>query len=125
MNVQLAALTISLFQILLDAGIERAYAIELVSDTAWHVYKRWGRIGQFLTRILPRSLTKPLQNDVDVARHAKDGTFALGFPFDAPGYVAHYVPMKGTAAFDMIHCPVAEVSAVTRQSTSVELPGAI
>ena len=110
MNVQFSALTLSLFQVLLDAGIERPYAVELVSDTTWHVYKQLGRFVQLLTRILPRSVTKPMQNDADVARHVEqDGTFALGFPFTAPGYIAHYIPMHGAAGFDMVRCPVAQI----------------
>ena len=110
MNVQLAAITISLFQVLLETGIERTYAIELISDMTWQPYAQLGRLNRVLTRILPRALTKPLQNEADVARHVqKDGTFALGFPFNAPGYIAQYVPMKGAAAFDMIRCPVAQV----------------
>lgn len=108
MNVKLAALTIAFFQVLLDAGIERAYAIELVSDTTWKVYRQWGRIGQFLTRILPRSLLKPMRTDL-ARRIQKDGTLAQSFPFNAPGYIAKYVPMKDAIAFDMIRCPVAEV----------------
>ncbi len=110
MNVQLAALTISIFQVLLDAGIERAYAIELVADTTWKVYQQWGRIGQFLARILPKALTKPAGMEADPKRRIrKDGTFALTFPFNPPGYLAKYVPTKGAIGFDMIRCPVAEV----------------
>ncbi len=110
MNVQLAALTISLFQVLLDARIERAYAIELVSDTTWQVYRQWGRIGQFLDRVLPRALVKPMRNDTDLQRRVrKDGTVVLNFPFNPPGYLANYVPTKGAMGFDMIRCPVAQV----------------
>ncbi len=108
MNVKLAALTISMFQVLLDARIERAYAIELVSDTTWKIYRQWGRIGQFLVRILPKSLVKPMRTDL-ARRVQKDGTLVQSFPFNPPGYVAKYVPMKGAIAFDMIRCPVAEV----------------
>lgn len=110
MNVRLAALTLSMFQVLLEAGIERTYAIELVSDMTWNVYRQWVRLSRFALRILPESLTHPVRNDANVRRHVKkDGTFVLGFPFNAPGYIAWYVPMKGAAAFDMIRCPVAEV----------------
>jgi len=110
MNVKLAALTISLFQVLLDAGIERAYAIELVADTTWRVYQQWGRIGQFLGRLLPRALVKPMRDEADLRRRVrKDGTVALNFPFNPPGYLATYVPTKDAIGFDMIRCPVAQV----------------
>jgi hypothetical protein len=82
-DVKLAALTISIFQVLLDAGIERAYAIELVSDTTWKVYQQWGRIGQFLARILPKTFSKPAGMEADPKRRIrKEGTFALTFPFN-------------------------------------------
>jgi hypothetical protein len=110
MNVKLAALTISLFQVLLKAGIERAYAVELVADMTWGVYKQWGRIGRFFGRTLPQALMKPIPNDADLPRRVrKDGIVVLNFPFTSPGYIARYVPMKGAAAFDMVRCPVAEV----------------
>jgi hypothetical protein len=109
MNVKLAALTISIFQVLLDAGIKRMYAIELVSDTTRNVYKQWGRIGQFLARVLPKALIKPAGMEADPKRRIqKDGTFALTFPFNPPGYLARYVPTQGAIGFDMIRCPVAE-----------------
>lgn len=109
MNVQLAVLTISLFQALLDAGIKRAYAIELVSDTTWKVYQQWSRIGQFLERILPHApLALPASSAGLKSYLRKDGTFALGFPFNPPGYLARYAPTKGGIGFDMIRCPVAE-----------------
>jgi len=95
MNVQLAVLTISLFQVLLDAGIERAYAVELVSDTTWQVYWQWGRIGQFLDRVLTRAFVKPMRNEADPQRCVrKDGTVVLNFPFNPPGYLVRYVPTK-------------------------------
>ncbi len=110
MNVKLAALTISLFQVLLDAGIERAYAIKLVSDTTWQVYRQWGRLGQFLDRVLPRVLVKPMCNETDLKRSVrKGGTIVLNFPFNPPGYLANYVPTKGALGIDMIRCPVAQV----------------
>ena len=110
MNVQLAALTISFFQVLLEAGVERAYAIELVSDMTWKVYQQRSRMMQFLWHVLPRSLVKPVQNETDLKRRVrKDGTFALTFPFNPPGYIANYVPTKGAMGFDMMRCPVAEV----------------
>jgi hypothetical protein len=44
MNVRLACFTMSFFDALLAAGIERTYAIELVADAAWKVYRLWSAI---------------------------------------------------------------------------------
>ena len=41
MNVKLACFTMSFFNALLGIGTERAYAIELVADAAWRVYRLW------------------------------------------------------------------------------------
>jgi hypothetical protein len=39
MNVKLACFTMSFFNALLGIGTERTYAIELVADAAWRVYR--------------------------------------------------------------------------------------
>lgn len=43
-NVALAALTLSLLEALEEAGIERAYAIDLTGDTCWRFYRQWGLV---------------------------------------------------------------------------------
>lgn len=101
MNLRLAVLTIGMFRALLDEGIERAYAVELVSDVSWRVYGTWGALWAWLT---PRTLAPGR-----LARRVRpDGTFVLGFPFDAPAYVARFVPSKALLSFDMTRCPVAD-----------------
>ena len=44
MNVKLACFTMSFFNALLEFGTERAYAIELVADAAWRVYRLWSAV---------------------------------------------------------------------------------
>ncbi len=41
MNVRLACFTLSFFEELMAAGVERAYAIELVADASWSIYRVW------------------------------------------------------------------------------------
>ena len=101
MNVRLAALTLAMFRSLAAAGIERDYAIELIGDTCWMVYRYWGYLGRFLARVFP-SRQEPAK------RVRNDGTWPLMFPFNSPGYVARYVPTKMGIGFDMVRCPVAE-----------------
>jgi hypothetical protein len=44
MNVKLACFTMSFFDALLGIGTERTYAIELVADAAWRVYRLWSAV---------------------------------------------------------------------------------
>jgi hypothetical protein len=43
MNVRLAALTHAMLQVLLKAGVQREYAIELIGT--WKVCEMWARVG--------------------------------------------------------------------------------
>lgn len=105
LNVQLAALTLAFLRALMEAGVERDYAIELIGDTCWSIYQYWGRIGRgrFLARLVP-SPRSPEQEQVLGA----DGSWPLPFPFNPPGYRARGVPVKDGVGFDVIRCPVAD-----------------
>lgn len=103
LNVRLAALTLALLRSLMDAGIERDYAIELIGDTCWNIYQYWGRVGHFLARLSSRD---PIKNHIK--RVGKDGSWPMSFPFNPPGYRARYVPTKDGIGFNVIRCPVAE-----------------
>jgi hypothetical protein len=102
MNIKLACLTTSLFQALLEDGVERAYAVELAADVTWKVYEQWGRLAQL------RSRMRPPTEAALAARVRPDGTVALAFPFNAPGYIARHVPNQQGLAFHMIRCAVAD-----------------
>jgi ubiquinone biosynthesis protein len=104
LNVRLAALTLALLRSLLDAGVERDYAIELIGDTCWNIYRYWGRVGgHFLSRL---SSHDPIKDHTK--RVGKDSSLPMPFPFNPPGYRARYVPIKDGIGFNIIHCPVAE-----------------
>jgi hypothetical protein len=102
MNIRLACLTMSLFRALLEEGVERAYAVELAADVTWKVYAQWGRLAQLRSRMRP-----PTEATL-AARVRPDGTVALSFPFNAPGYIARHVPGQPGLAFDMVRCAVAD-----------------
>ena len=104
MNVRLAALTLSMLRNLANHGIERRYAIELIGDTCWKVYRYWGHVGRFLGRLTRRHPIK----DRDPRRITPAGDWVMSFPFNPPGYHARYVDTEGGLGFNVIRCPVAE-----------------
>jgi L-2-amino-thiazoline-4-carboxylic acid hydrolase len=106
MNVRLACFTISFFNAALAAGVERAYAIELVADAAWRVYRLWSMIALGLARL---TLEKTTSLAFAVTKHGEpEGRVSLSFPFNAPGYLIEPVPSDGGTAFDVVRCPVAD-----------------
>lgn len=105
MNVRLACFTCSFFEELLARGVERTYAIELVADAAWSIYRTWARLAAVAARLAPgtRSALAFAKNRI-VNGRAK---VSLRFPFNSPGYrIEDVIAEKGTA-FDVVHCPVA------------------
>jgi hypothetical protein len=107
MNVKLACLTLAFFNSLLATGIERGYAVELISDVTWKVYKQWGVLGRFLAQLLP-FLPSQTSRGPNLQQVENDGAVSLLFPFNAPGYIVQAVAMKSAIAFNIVRCPVAE-----------------
>lgn len=97
-NVLLACLTLAFFRVLLDSGIERAYAIELVGDTAWRIYARWGRLATAITALDGEPAVR-LRRRVDLF---------LRYPFGRPGYQYRDREEPRGRALDMLHCPIAD-----------------
>jgi|SRR5665213_1991029 len=98
-NVMLAALTLSLLEILEEAGVERRYAIELTGDTCWRFYRHWGRVTKTVTGLMSRDPTRRLRLSVNAF---------LAYPFGRPGYRFNDVPEKDGRSLDMVRCPVAD-----------------
>jgi hypothetical protein len=105
MNVRLACFTMSFFDALLAKGVDRTYAIELVADAAWRVYRLWARIAAGMMRLTPRARTTLGFARVEKDRHPP--SVSLRFPFNAPGYVIETVAAGRDVAFDVVRCPVA------------------
>jgi hypothetical protein len=105
MNVRLACFTMSFFDALLAKGIERAYAVELIADAAWRVYRQWVRIALSLARLTTRS--RMVLGFARVENDRRPGSISLRFPFNAPGYLIETVAAEGDVAFDVVRCPVA------------------
>ncbi len=101
LNLKLACWTVALFHSLLDAGVDRDEAVDLVADVMWRLFQQWGRVGQVLTRLRPELKTRP--------RHLlPDGTIDLGFPFSPPAYVARPISGDGARSFEVVRCPAAD-----------------
>jgi L-2-amino-thiazoline-4-carboxylic acid hydrolase len=98
-NVLLAALTLAMFQALLDDGIERRYGIELTGDTCWKIYAQWGQIPRLIARLRTRDPARRVRIAVDMF---------LSYPFNPPGYIRQDQPEPQGRALDILRCPVAE-----------------
>jgi hypothetical protein len=106
MNVRLASFTMAFFNALVAIGTERRYAIELVSDAVWRVYRIWSVIASGLTSLTPGKRTA-LAFAVSKPGAAGGGV-SLTFPFNAPGYRIETVPAETGTAFNVVRCPVAD-----------------
>lgn len=98
-NVLLACLTLAFLHALVEDGIERRYAIELVGDVAWRVYVRWGS--------LAKAVTAPLSRDPAVRMRRRVNLF-MTYPFSRPGYRFRDREEPKGRALDILRCPVAE-----------------
>lgn len=98
MNVQLAVLTYAALEVFQEAGIERAYAVELIADLAWRIYEKWGAVPNLLARLLGRRGAEGMRFNVDAF---------LRFPFSPPAYRIQHLPASDGARFDVVRCPIA------------------
>ncbi|HEY9152522.1 MAG TPA: hypothetical protein VIN60_06520 [Anaerolineales bacterium] len=99
MNLYLSCVTFCCFQTLLGLGIERNYAIELISDMAWKVYEKWGAIPFMFARLRNRDPRGRMRFAVNAF---------LRFPFSPPGYLLERLPSEDGISFNIKKCIVAE-----------------
>lgn len=98
-NIMLAALTLSFLEALEEAGVERAYAIELTGDACWRFYSHWGQVTGAATKVMSRDPVRRLRLNVNAF---------LAFPFGQPGYRFDDVAQDDGRSLDMKRCPVAD-----------------
>jgi hypothetical protein len=103
---RLACFTMSFFNALLAINTEREYAIELVADAAWRVYRLWSTIALGLASLTPGKTTS-IAFAVG-SRGDHQGKVSLRFPFNAPGYLIEPVAAHNGTAFDVVRCPIAD-----------------
>ncbi len=99
MNLLLSCITLCCFQTMLESGVERGYAIELIGDMAWKIYEKWGAIPITLARLHKH-------NPRDQMRFAVNAF--LRFPFSPPGYLLERLPSDDGISFNIKRCVVAE-----------------
>lgn len=99
LNVMLGCLTVSLYDALRSAGVDREYAVELVSDVCWKIYEQWGRLALWLARLSGRG---PKERIRLMLR-----TF-LRFPFNRPGYQYEVQETEAGVSTHFTRCPVAD-----------------
>ncbi len=99
-TVQLAALTIALYHVLLAAGQSPEDATTLIYDVSWLVYTKMGAI--------PWALAGSVSDDGYDKLRSATAAFRQ-FPFSAPSYGWKDIDAApGVVAFDCLKCPVAE-----------------
>jgi len=100
LNVKFACLTLAFFHALLKHGLERTYAIQIMSDLTWAFYAKWCGVGRLLGG----------RGVITHFGQLKTGDVVpLLFPFNPPGYIAKWVPADCGVAYDVVRCPVAEL----------------
>jgi len=81
---------------MLEEGLERDYAIELIGDMAWRIYRRWGQAASLLVAPFERDPVRRIRLAV--------GLF-LYFPFGGPGYQREDIPDPSARRFNIASCP--------------------
>lgn len=94
----LAYLTHALFRALLEAGLERDYAIELTADTIWRLYSRMYRLSHFLNNWFSTS---------DRAARMRVSA-RKAFNHLPSSYEWQLTSENDGISFEMLRCPVAE-----------------
>jgi hypothetical protein len=82
-NVRFACMALSLYRALLAEGLEKDYALVLVNDTLWLLYKKAAFVARAIARIISRDPKRQIRICVKVF---------MVFPFSKPGYQFAIVP---------------------------------
>ncbi|MGB2608046.1 MAG: L-2-amino-thiazoline-4-carboxylic acid hydrolase [Isosphaeraceae bacterium] len=99
MNVRLACFTLAFLQATTAAGVERSYAIELIADAAWKIYKKWAALPRLVARLVSRDPIERMDRSINAF---------LRFPFNPPAYVFERLATDDGTAFHVRRCPVAD-----------------
>jgi hypothetical protein len=98
-NVLFALVTVSAYHALLNEGVQKLYAIELVSDIGWKVYTSLLPLPKLISRLI----TPDNQKQVNLILR-----MFMIFPFSTPGrpgYECNAWEEPGRFCTDWTHCP--------------------
>ncbi|WP_295039507.1 L-2-amino-thiazoline-4-carboxylic acid hydrolase [Sulfitobacter sp.] len=95
------ALIISAIQSAIDRGVERAYAIELVGDAAWIIYRRFMAVPDAVVRLTTRDPAKRLERDTHLIMDV--------FPFGPKSYCKRWIDSDRGGVFLVTRCPYQEL----------------
>lgn len=98
-NLIVARATLSLFQALVTADVERKHAIGLCSEVASRIYKMWGTWPRLIARICSFGPLKRLRICVNTA---------LSFPCSVPGCIHDRRDTEHEIVINIHRCPAAE-----------------
>ncbi len=101
-SLAMAALTLAFFRTLLDAGIERTYAVELTADVAWRLLAPAARVVALATTRRGDTPDARLRRRVDVITR---------YPFGPPSFKFAQREEVSGLALDIQRCPIAEYMA--------------
>ena len=95
------ALIISAIQSAIDRGVERAYAIELVGDAAWIIYRRFMAVPDAVVCLTTRDPAKRLERDTHLIMDV--------FPFGPKSYCKRWIDSDRGGVFLVTRCPYQEL----------------
>ena len=95
------ALIIGAIQAAIDRGVQRDYAIELVGDAAWIIYRRVMVIPDALVRLTTRDPAKRLKRDTHLIMDV--------FPFGPKSYCKRWINSDRGGVFLVTRCPYQEL----------------
>jgi len=95
------ALIIGAIQAAIDRGVARDYAIELVGDAAWIIYRRVMVVPDALVRLTTRDPAKRLERDTHLIMDV--------FPFGPKSYCKRWINSDRGGVFLVTRCPYQEL----------------
>lgn len=95
------ALIIGAIQAAIARDIDRDYAIELVGDAAWNIYRRFMAIPDALVRLTTRDPARRLERDTHLIMDV--------FPFGPKSYCKRWINSDRGGVFLVTRCPYQEL----------------
>lgn len=98
-NVFLAVVTVAAYQVLIERGVQRDYAMILVGDVGWKIYERMLSMASLPFRVTTRQPRRRLERTLRTL---------MRFPFSAPGAPGYAVATSSDdrgIATHWTHCP--------------------